>query len=168
MLGGIIVTVGFLLFPDDPFCLSLGAAQIHEPRFLFKESAISFQWGKYFYDQKNISITFYNRKERSLQWEPKRFQLRHQSRLRIRWIVFRLTNCPIRCLAKEGLLCLLLQKNKFPHCSYGILITKVNIKFYRCTTEWDQPTGHQHHTSDWNALLVGNWVDNDILLRYRK
>jgi hypothetical protein len=67
MLGGIIVTVGFLLFPDDPFCLSLGAAQIHEPRFLFKESAISFQWGKYFYDQKNISITFYNRKGRSLQ-----------------------------------------------------------------------------------------------------
>jgi hypothetical protein len=40
MLGGTIVTVGLLLFPEDPFCSSLGAAQIHEPRFLFKESAI--------------------------------------------------------------------------------------------------------------------------------
>ncbi len=114
MSGGTIVTVGLLLFPEDPFCLSLGAAQIHEPRFLFKLSAIWFQREKYFTTKKIFHLHFFcNRKGQSLQWEPKRFQLRHQSRLRIRWIFFRLTNCPIRCLAKEGLLCLLLQKIHF-------------------------------------------------------
>jgi hypothetical protein len=62
------------------------------------------------------------------------------------------------------LLCLLLQKIHFLVAVMAlkktrILISKVNIKFYRCTMEWDQPTGHQHHTSDWNVLIVGNWVD---------
>lgn len=43
MLGGTIVIVwGFLLLPDESFCLPLGAAQIHEPRFLFKERKINF------------------------------------------------------------------------------------------------------------------------------
>jgi len=62
MLGGTIVIVwGFLLLPDESFCLALGAAQIHEPRFLFKESEIYFKLRNSY--QNRIQFTFYNRRE---------------------------------------------------------------------------------------------------------